>query len=177
MMNWLRADPVQKRAEELYAAVVAQARRPEFYARLGVPDSLDGRFELIALHLFLALRRLKAAGEGEAGQALVDRFVADMDASLREMGAGDLGVGRRVKAMAQGLYGRIAAYEDGLAQPGGRLEEALRRNLYGTAPEPDAAVLGLVADYVRAESAGPALGSPGLRFGPPPSPAGAASRP
>jgi cytochrome b pre-mRNA-processing protein 3 len=177
MRNWLRPDPVRRRAEELYAAVVAQARRPEFYARLGVPDSLDGRFELIALHMFLALRRLKAEGEAASGQALVDRFVQDMDASLREMGAGDLGVGRRVKAMAQGLYGRIAAYEEGLAQPDDQLEAALRRNLYGTAPEPGPAeaVLRVVAAYVRQESAGPTSGSHGLRFGPPPAAVAAAS--
>jgi cytochrome b pre-mRNA-processing protein 3 len=178
MRIWLRPDPVRKTAEQLYAAVVTQARRPEFYARLGVPDSLDGRFELIALHMFIALRRLKVQGQAAAaGQALVDLFVQDMDASLRELGAGDLGVGRRVKAMVQALYGRIAAYEAGLAGPGEELEAALRRNLFGTAPEPgpQAAVLRLLSAYVRQESLGAVLAPDGLRFGPPPDLAAAAS--
>ena len=172
-MRWSRPDPARKAAEGLYAALVAQARRPEFYARLGVPDSLDGRFEMVALHTFLVLRRLKSdAQASEARQALVDLFVEDMDANLREMGAGDLGVGRRVKAMAQALYGRIAAYEAGLAGPQEALAGALRRNLFGTAaePGPDPPVLDGLAAYVRRESAGLALTPEGLRFGPPPTP-------
>lgn len=163
-MNWLRPDPARKRAEQIYADVVAQARRPEFYSQLGVPDTLDGRFELVALHIFLALRRLKAHGRdgSAAGQALVELFVEDMDVSLREMGAGDLGVGRKVKAMAQALYGRIAAYEAGLAGSGEVLEAALRRNLFGTGPEPTAAALAALAGYLRRESLGKAdaFGSP-----------------
>jgi cytochrome b pre-mRNA-processing protein 3 len=171
-MSWLRPDPLRKEAEATYAAVVAQARRPEFYAQLGVPDTLDGRFELVALHTFLILRRLKSQGEGGAGQALVDLFIQDMDASLRELGAGDLGVGRKVKAMAQAFYGRIAAYDAGLADGAESLEAALRRNLYGTAaePGPPAAILAALAGYVRRESVGSAPS-----FGPPPSPSGAAS--
>ena len=172
-MRWLRPDPARKEAEAFYAAVVAQARRPEFYGELGVPDTLDGRFELVALHTFLILRRLKAQGQaGGAGQALVDLFVEDMDASLRELGAGDLGVGRKVQAMAKALYGRIAAYEAGLAGSGEALEAALRRNLYGTAPAPGPApaALAAFAGYVRRESLGAASS-----FGPPPSPAAPAS--
>jgi cytochrome b pre-mRNA-processing protein 3 len=172
-MPWLRPDPARQTAEQLYAALVAQARRPEFYRELGVPDTLDGRFELVALHTFLALRRLKSgAGASDARQALVDIFVDDMDASLREMGAGDLGVGRRVKAMAQALYGRIAAYEAGLAGSEQALISALRRNVYGTAadPAPDLAKLEKLASYVRRESTKPLQEAEGLRFGPPPSP-------
>ena len=136
-MPWLRPDPARHAAEELYAVVVAQARRPEFYRDLGVPDTVDGRFELVALHTFLALRRLRSkANAAGARQALVEVFVDDMDASLREMGAGDLGVGRRVKTMAQALYGRIAAYEAGLAGSEQALVEALRRNVFGTAAGP-----------------------------------------
>ncbi|MGH6960592.1 MAG: ubiquinol-cytochrome C chaperone family protein, partial [Dongiaceae bacterium] len=118
----------------------------------GVPDSLDGRFELIALHTFLILHRLKTADDAEAGalgQALVDGLFADMDASLREMGAGDLGVGPKVKQMAQAFYGRIAAYEAGLDTRGPALAAALRRNLYGTAA-PSPVQLDAMADYVRA---------------------------
>ena len=149
----LRSSPTRKEARILYAALVEQARHPDFYARLDVPDSLDGRFELVALHTFLVLRRLKEAGQAAGtGQALVDCFVEDMDASLRELGAGDLGVGRRVKTMVQALYGRIAAYERGLVDSGGALEAALKRNLFGTAAEPGPApaILAALAAYVRA---------------------------
>lgn len=122
-------------AEQIYAAIVAQAREPVFYARHGVPDTVDGRFELISLHMFLVLQRLKAQGEPAAAlaQDLFDTMFDDMDRSLREMGAGDLGVGKRVRAMGEALYGRIAAYEAGLAGGDHQLMEALRRNLFGTA--------------------------------------------
>jgi cytochrome b pre-mRNA-processing protein 3 len=122
-------------AADLYDAIVAQAREPAFYVGMGVPDTVDGRFEMVVLHAFLVLRRLKAGAPAVAalGQPLFDTMFADMDLSLREMGAGDLGVGRRVKAMAEGFYGRVSAYDAALAG-GDRagLAEALRRNVYGT---------------------------------------------
>jgi cytochrome b pre-mRNA-processing protein 3 len=129
-----RRDPLGAPAADLYGQVVEQARRPAFYTGAGVPDTLDGRFELVALHAFLLLHRLKREGEAGAalGQAVFDLMFADMDRSLRELGAGDLGVAPRVKRMVSGFYGRIAAYEAGLADGDGALAEALRRNLYGT---------------------------------------------
>ena len=148
--NFLKASPEQKAADMLYRAVVAQSRRPGFYLSGGVPDSVDGRFELIALHVFLVLDRLKQdhpRGSG-LGQELHDVFFADMDHSLREMGAGDLGVGKRVKTMAQGFYGRVSAYETGLAGDGPSLEAALRRNLYGTLDQIDPAVLSAMSAYI-----------------------------
>jgi len=132
---FFRTSPATEAAHRLYVAIQHQARSPEFHARLGVPDTLDGRFDLLALHMFLVLRRLKAEGKNasELAQRLFDMLFDDMDRSLREMGVADLGVGKRVKAMAQALYGRIAAYDAGLTQTGDdRLKEALRRNLYGT---------------------------------------------
>lgn len=140
-------------AGELYAALVEQARQPAFYVALGVPDTVDGRFEMVALHVFLALHRLKAEpGQESFGQALFDAMFADMDRSLREMGVSDLSVGRHVKTMAKGFYGRVAAYEAGLAEPGGAtLADALRRNAYGTlASPPDPLPL---AGYLRASVA------------------------
>lgn len=134
-----RRDPHRAPAERLYAGVVAQARRPVFYAECGVPDTLDGRFEMLVLHAFLLLRRLKGHGPAaeRVSQRLSEALFADMDANLREMGAGDLGVGPRVKRMAQAFYGRVAAYEAGLAGGPAPLAEALRRNLFGTvAPAP-----------------------------------------
>lgn len=145
-------------ARALYLTIVGQARRPEFYRDWGVPDSLDGRFELVALHCFLVLHRLKAGGPQAAGlaQALFDIMFQDMDESLRELGAGDLGVGRRVRTMAEAFYGRIAAYEAGLAGPPDRLEDALQRNLYGTVEAAPARVEALAA-YLRREAAALAL--------------------
>lgn len=174
-----RKDPAaalaSRRGAALYARAVAQARLPEFYRAAGVPDTLDGRFELIALHAFLLLRRLKQ--EGEAGsalaQAMVDAMFADMDASLRELGVGDLGVAPRIKRMASGFYGRIAAYEAGLAGADAELAEALRRNLYGTV-EPGPAAVAALAGYLGAaaaalaEQAGAALLAGEARFPAPP---------
>lgn len=141
-------------AEALYLQIVRQARKPEFYLFGGVPDTVAGRFDLIALHAFLAMRQLKATGRQGAGisQALFDTMFADMDRNLREMGVGDLGVGRRVKAMAKGFYGRVHAYEVALAAPApDALTEALTRNLYaGQAVEP--ARVAAMADYLRREA-------------------------
>lgn len=139
----------QEAAERLYAAVVDQARRPEFYERQAVPDTLDGRFELVALHAFLVLNRLKQ-GEAppELGQALFDAMFADFDRALRELGTGDLSVGREVKTMAKAFYGRVRAYEQGLAGGTELLADALARNLYGTVrPAPEH--LQAMAAYLR----------------------------
>ncbi len=180
LSHLLRRNRYEKPAAALYAQVVGQARQPAFYARLGVPDTLDGRFELLALHGFLVLHRLKGERAAAAGlaQALFDTMFADMDRCLREMGAGDLGVGPRVKRMAQGFYGRIAAYDAALGTIGRRgsedpLAAALRRNLYGTAA-PTALHLAAMAGYVRREAdslarqPAPALAAGQLSFGPPP---------
>ena len=135
-------------ARRLYEAIVAQGRRPEFYRYWGVPDTLDGRFDMIALHSFLVLHRLKRDHEATAGlaQELFDTLFLDMDRALREMGAGDLGVGKRVKAMARGFYGRVVAYEEGLSAGEEALGKALERNLFATV-EPTAEQLSALAAY------------------------------
>ena len=137
-------------ADDIYRKIVEQARVPYFYAELGVPDTVDGRFELVALHTFLVLRRLKPGegGNGDLGQALFDVMFEDMDLSLREMGAGDMGIGKRVKAMVQAFYGRVASYEAGLSADDDTLQEALSRNVYGTT-EADPASVSSLAGYVR----------------------------
>jgi len=144
-------------AAALYGAILEQARAPGFFSSSHVPDNLDGRFETLTLHVFLVARRLKSESSeaaAELSRALLEAFIADMDRSLREMGAADLGVGRRVKAMASGLYGRIKAYETALEDTGdAALEAALRRNLYGTLSEPRPADLGTVARYLRRQHA------------------------
>ena len=141
-------------AADLYARIVAQARSPAFYLDLGVPDTVDGRFEMVALHAFLVIRRLTGGSEPAArvAQALFDAMFADMDRSLREMGVGDLGVGRRVKKMVSAFLGRSAAYEAGLASGEDSLAAALRRNVYGTVTTSEKEVAALTA-YVRAQAA------------------------
>jgi cytochrome b pre-mRNA-processing protein 3 len=125
--------PHRAAAARAYASVVEQARRPEFFTRYGVPDTLDGRFELICLHAFFYLHRLKGEA-AEVRQEFLDTMFIDFDRSLREIGTGDLSVGRQVTRMAEAFYGRIRAYEEGLAGDDAALGRALARNLYGTAP-------------------------------------------
>jgi len=147
-------------AVALYRQIVGQARQPAFYRDHAVPDTLDGRFDMIVLHAFLVLRRLKRIAGAEAqkvSQDLFDLLFADMDSNLREIGVGDLGVGKRVKKMAQAFYGRVEAYEAGLAASDPAvLEQALTRNLYGTLQadgrtpgDVPAAALAALANYLR----------------------------
>ena len=154
MFTLFKAGPVQKAAELAYRRIVEHARQPGFFVDGGVPDTIDGRFELICLHAFLYLHRLKREQPQSArlGQRFFDLMFADFDRSLREMGTGDLSVGREVKRMAQAFYGRIAAYEDGLAADDAVLRAALARNLFGTV-EPSGGQLAVMADYVRREAA------------------------
>lgn len=137
----------------LYQAVATASRQPVLYQQGGVPDSLDGRFDLLSLHLVLLLRRLRGQGrKAEAmRQYLFDLLAADMDRSLREMGVGDTGISRRIKAMGQAFYGRLAAYDAALLLPDiqqcSAMMTALDKNLYGTIPT-DAEKLGWMAEYV-----------------------------
>ncbi len=121
-------------AQELYEAIVRQARQPIFYLEAEVPDTIDGRYEMISLHAFLVMRRLKRDTENLnlLSQAVFDLMFADMDQSLREIGVGDLGVGKRIKEMAKVFYGRVVAYETALDGGEESLETALKRNHYGT---------------------------------------------
>jgi cytochrome b pre-mRNA-processing protein 3 len=153
MISLFRRNPQQKAAELAYCRVVDQARQPGFFGEIGVPDTIDGRFELICLHAFLFLHRLKgdAPAAAQMGQRFVNAMFADFDRSLREMGTGDLSVGREVKRMAQALYGRIEAYETGLSGSDSVLKAALARNLFGTVPAAEPA-LGAMAGYVRREA-------------------------
>lgn len=151
-----RPNPRREAAFRLYGGIVEAARRPEFFLAGGVPDTLDGRFELVALHAVLVIRRLNADHEAtkDFAQELFDAMFADLDRALREMGTGDLGVGKQVKRMASGFYGRARAYERALGDGDpAALDEALRRNVYGTA-QPSAAQVAALARYVRAAASG-----------------------
>ena len=116
----------------LYGAIVAQARLPAFYLEFGVPDTIEGRFDLLVLHLVLVLRRLSRTGErGRAfGQQLFDAFCRDLDGNLREMGVGDLTVPKRMRSFGEAFYGRQAAYLAALeAESSAEFENALSRNI------------------------------------------------
>lgn len=137
--------------QHLYIALVEQARNPVFYTELGAPDTLDGRFDMITLHMHLVLRRLKAGSEAnpewvEHGRWLVEAYLADLARSLREQGVGDTGVAKRIQKMAAAFYGRMDAYAK--ARDEATMKEALRRNVYGTAETVDEAQLSRLAGYV-----------------------------
>jgi cytochrome b pre-mRNA-processing protein 3 len=116
--------------ETIYGMIVTQAREPFFYRDLGVPDTVNGRFDLLLLHLWMVLRRFRRmAGGAEFGQALFDRFCEDLDANLREMGVGDLSVPKRMRAFGEAFYGRAAAYDLALTEGQEALAKALCRNI------------------------------------------------
>jgi cytochrome b pre-mRNA-processing protein 3 len=120
----------------LYVAIVAEARRPFWYAQGAAPDTLDGRFDMVAAVTALVLLRLEAMDEPgrEPAARLTELFIDDMDGQLRQKGVGDVVVGKHIGRMIAALGGRVSAYREGLA-PGGDLEEALVRNLWrGEAP-------------------------------------------
>ena len=132
-----RRDHADGRA--LYTAIVACARAPHWYLGGAVPDTIDGRFDMVAAILSLVLLRLEDDAEGAAPAAhLAEQFVDDMDGQLREIGVGDVVVGKHVGRMMGMLGGRLGAYRDGLA--GGDLDGAIVRNIYRGAV-PDAAAL------------------------------------
>jgi cytochrome b pre-mRNA-processing protein 3 len=146
--------PHRHTAVQLYAALAAQARQPAFYAELGVPDTVDGRFDVLALHAWMVIDRARAESDGNAlAQAVFDAMFGHLDTAVREMGAQDLGVGRRIKVMAEGLHGRALAFRSAFAdaEPGA-LGATLRRNVFGRSAPDDAAVDRLAA-YVRASVA------------------------
>src|SRR6267378_2892298 len=100
--------PSRGTIEAIYGMIVTQAREPLFYRDFGVPDTVNGRFDLLVLHLWMVLRRLKSIeGGADVSQTLFDRFCDDMDANLREMGVGDLTVPRRMQAFGEAFYGRV----------------------------------------------------------------------
>ncbi len=152
LLSLKRRAEFQRKAGEIYGAIVTQARQPAFYARLGIPDTPTGRYEMVVVHLFLVLERLCGEGSGPEtlAQELVDAFVSDMDDSLRELGTGDVGVPRRVKRAAAGFYERSKDYRAALAAGEGALETALARYLAADAGD---GRIGALASYMRAAAA------------------------
>lgn len=157
MLHWLRArSDIGKTAAALYGSIVTQARSASFYAAAGVPDTMEGRFGMIGVHMFLALERIRLEGDSSQrlGRALLEAAMTDIDDSLREIGVSDLGVPRRVKKAAAALMEQLDAYRAATAGPSPRddLARHLAHHVYldrgGGAPA-------AVADYMIA--AAPAL--------------------
>jgi cytochrome b pre-mRNA-processing protein 3 len=151
MLQWIRRRAsADRKAKELYGSVVTAARQPVFYERQRVPDTPEGRFELISLHLFLALESLgQQNGSGDLKRRIIETFVSDMDDCMREMGVGDLSVPKKVRRAAAAFYERASRYREGVAHGSSpTLEESLARYVFSGSPPSEAAVAEL-ARYVR----------------------------
>lgn len=153
-------------ASRLCRAVSHRAREPAFYREYGVADSIDGRFDLVALHAWPVLERLRESDETALAQSFVNALFAGFEDALREQGAGDIGMSRRMKKMASAFYGRLRAYS--VSADEAALTAAILRNVYrGESKRVDRA--GLLAKYinaVRREMAGRTLASGELQFAP-----------
>lgn len=122
-------------AQALYAAAAEAARAPTLYADLGAPDTVEGRFEMVTIHVYLILRRLRSFQTDPSrkmAQAVLDVFMDDMDDSLRELGVGDMSIARKIRKMAENFYGSIGAFEDALkpTAPPSDLATAIARNVF-----------------------------------------------
>lgn len=149
LKSLFRKDRDRIQAETLHAALAEQARAPEFFTGPGAPDTPEGRFDMLALHMFLAIERLRrdAPQTDRLVRLLQEVFFERLDSALREMGVGDLSVGRKIRGLAEAFYGRLAAYERGFAGGAGELEAAIARNVLGTG---DAGKAASLATYMRA---------------------------
>jgi cytochrome b pre-mRNA-processing protein 3 len=137
--------PAKAAGTKLYSACVAQARRPELYAAMGAPDTVEGRFELYSMHVSLLLVRLKGQGRdaGAVSQALFDVYVSDLDNALRELGVGDLSVAKTMRKLGSAFYGRLKGYEGALAAlpQTAELQALLARTVFEDLEEADAGPL------------------------------------
>lgn len=141
--------PAALAGASLYDRVVEQARSPRLYSEFGAPDTTEGRFEIYSLHVYLLLERLKEQGPqaAETAQALLDTYLSALDNTLREMGLGDVGVGRQVRKLGEAFYGRVRSYEVGMAAlpDTGELQAMLVRTAYAGVASASAPRL---ADYI-----------------------------
>jgi len=157
LIDFFKAPPpsqMDQSVAAIYDTVMRQSRSPELYLEMSVPDTVDGRFDLLAVHMHMVLRRIKDQGDSAQimGQKLFDAMFRDMDTQLREIGIGDMGIGKRIKKMAQGFYGRMESFDVGLdSEDESILSAALERNVYrhGLPEHPEA--LTRLAAYVRAQ--------------------------
>jgi cytochrome b pre-mRNA-processing protein 3 len=142
-----RSNPAKAAGRKLYEAVTVQARQPAFYADLAAPDTVEGRFELYNLHVVMLLNRLRGQGPmaQETSQELFDAYVSGLDAALREMGVGDISVGKKMRKLGEAIYGRVKTFDAALAgaEP---MEAVVERTVYAGKPNDHVATL---AGYVR----------------------------
>lgn len=159
MMSWFLDKHQKNKQNETIAAIIyqrtmEQSRNDLFFKDYGVPDTMDGRFDLLTLHLFLVLERMEREGRAGLAQALFDTLFRDMDQSLRQVGVGDLGIPHHIKRMMKGFKGRCVAYRRAMAAQGDdELVSALMRNLYGTVENPDMDMVKNTARYMRESAA------------------------
>ena len=148
LTRWRRNDA---NAARLYGAIVARARLPVFYQGFGVPDTLEGRFLILSLHLFAVLHRLKSEGPDAAGlaQELSNRFGEDMETVLREIGIGDLSIPKKMRGLAASSAVVLQAYEEALAAGDEPVAAAIGKML-SLEPGPSEAVSGRLAHYLKA---------------------------
>ena len=149
-----RPKPALAAGRALYGVVVDQARTPALYEAFSAPDTVEGRFEIYTLHVFLLLDRLKRQGPqaADTAQALFDTYVSSLDAALREMGVGDLSVGKKMRKLGEAFYGRVKSYEtafDSLPDTVA-LNALLVRTVYA---EAESAAAPKLVDYVVAQRA------------------------
>lgn len=148
-MRLFRKRPAREAGQRLYGACVAQARQPGLYADLRTPDTVEGRFEQYTLHVILVLHRLARQGEeaAEVSQGLFDAYLRALDDALREMGVGDLSVGRKMRKIGEALYGRLRSYEAAFSGDAGAdpLEAILARTVYEGVADPPAGDLAAYA--------------------------------
>lgn len=147
--RFFRPKPAQIAGRALYSAVVAQSRTPALYLELGAPDTPVGRFEIYSLHVVLLLDRLKRNGPqaADTAQALFDTYVRSLDDALRELGVGDLSVGKKMRKLGEAFYGRVKSYESAFAALPltDHLQALLGRTVYAQGGGENVAKL---ADYV-----------------------------
>jgi cytochrome b pre-mRNA-processing protein 3 len=148
--RWFRPRPAAAAGRALFKGLSAQARQPSLYINAGVPDTVEGRFELCVLHVVLLLHRLKGQGAqaSETAQAVFDTFLNNLDEGLRDMGVGDMSVGKKMRKLGEAVYGRIKSYDRALAEGGDpdELAAVIRRTVFQDQDAPGAAAL---AAYVR----------------------------
>jgi len=156
LQRLFRPRPALQTGAALYEAATRQARLPAFYAHLRVPDTIEGRFELYTLHVILLVCRLKGEGAeaAEISQALFDSYLRSLDDALRDMGVGDLSVGKKMRKLGQAFYGRAKAYDAALAADSDELQALIARTLFADVSDGGVTT---VADYVRRTAA--ALGA------------------
>lgn len=154
LFGLFKSRPEKQLARALYEHVLAAARQPALYGEGRVPDTLEGRFEMVVLHTALVIRVLQASPDEahrKLSQALFDTMFDDFDAGMREMGVGDSGVGKKIRFMAEGFYGRANVYDEALKDEApGVLELAIARNIFAS-DEVNSASREL-SNYVRASA-------------------------